>query len=95
MSSDGLTADRGLSRGRLGLWALGVISAFLVLTFAAWFFATSVETTTTIVDPKDGTVIARESDTDLAQLAVPGAFLGGSLICLAASIIALRRTGRN
>jgi hypothetical protein len=90
-----LTASRGLSRGRLGLWALAVVSTFLVLTFSVWFFATSVETSTTIVDPKDGTVIARESDTDLAQLAVPGTFLGGSLICLSASIIALRRAGRN
>jgi len=94
LCSDGLTAEHGFSAGRLGLWVLAILSVFFVLTFAVWFFASEVEVTTVVTSP-DGTVIAEESDTDLGRLVLPGAFLGGSLISLAASILALRRAGRN
>ena len=94
MCSDGLKAEHGLSPGLIGLWVLAILSVFLVMTFAVWLFASEVEVTTVVTSP-DGTVIAKESDTDLGQLVLPGAFLGGSVMSLAASILALRRAQRS
>jgi len=78
----------------LAFWLLAAASAFLVVTFAVWLLATPVEETTTVI-AADGRVLSEESDQDLSSLLLPGAFLAGSLVCLAASVAALLRSRRS